>query len=154
MRGRFDRVRRRVRSRLNQRAHRKAAAHPRTLLAAAGWTPGRRVSIQADISALRAEGYATWPELSHFLELYSGVSIVVPRDGHEVISFDGAQAAAAADREWVAECAGHVGAELVPIGRANNHHAIVLLARDGRLFATFPTYFWSLGDTVVEAIER
>jgi hypothetical protein len=31
---------------------------------------------------------------------------------------------------------------------------VVLLAHDGRLFGTFPTYFWSLGDTVVEAIER
>lgn len=133
----IDRIRRGLRSRLNQRAHRKAAAHPRTLLAAAGWNPGRHVSIEADISALRTEGYATWPELSHFLELYSGVSIVVPRDGYEVMSFDGARAAATADREWVAECARHVGAELVPIGRANNHHAVVLLARDGRLFATY-----------------
>lgn len=44
----------------------------RTALAAAGWTPDRRVDIGADIAALEDEGYQIWPGVNRFLESSRG----------------------------------------------------------------------------------
>lgn len=50
-------------------------------LMAGGWYEGRRVPIDADLAALRSEGYDVWPEAEAFLGEYSMMTILIGRDG-------------------------------------------------------------------------
>lgn len=66
------------------------------LLQRAGWTPGRRVDAEADLSELRSAGYVVVAPARAFLAEYSGLT-VASDDGQRIMRIDDREAARHAD---------------------------------------------------------
>jgi hypothetical protein len=121
----------------------------RRVLVAAGWYENRHVSIDEDLSALTAEGYAVWPELLAFLREFSGLNVRTV-DGLAVLEIGASLACTRLWRHWADKYEAEIGRRLAPVGYYSE--MAVMAAEDGRFYGGFDDLFGALGDCLTEML--
>lgn len=124
-------------------------------LRSAGWLPGRRVEIGADLAALDKENHKLFDQALEFLREYSSLIIRFNRDGEpDELWFSSARACDLIFPEWIEEYSRRVGMILAPIGSANGEYLVILIGEDGSFYGGFDGEFGSLGANALEMIEN
>ena len=124
-------------------------------LRGAGWLPGRRVEIGADLASFREEQCGTFDRALEFLREYSGLTIIFDRDGEpDELWFSGARACDLIFPEWIDDYSRRTGMALVPVGATNGEYLVILIGEDGSFYGGFDDVFGSLGASLLEMIEN
>lgn len=119
------------------------------LLQRAGWTPGRRVDVEAALGELSAAGHALVAPVRAFLAEYSGVT-VASDDGRRSIRIDGHEAARHADPDWCFAYSEGIGRALTPIGEYS--HMTLLIDEAGAFWGGFDADYGFMGDDIVDVV--
>lgn len=124
------------------------------LLAAAGWMEERKVDVEPQLAALRANGFSVWPEVTPFLEEFSGIVLsFVRNDRLDTAWVDPVRATSWADRPSVEAYEDRLGVKLVPVGYANHDHLLLMASDGGRFFGGYDAFLADLGASPVGMFE-
>ncbi len=128
-----------------------------TALAAAGWTPDRRVPVDAWLGLLVAEGYTATPAAVELLINLGGLVVHLPADPpsnpypHDLV-FDPIHYGSG-ERDRVAEWEAALGLGLFPVGYVTQAYPLWVTG-SGVVFYGFEYGLYSLGGTFAEALDR
>jgi hypothetical protein len=105
-------------------------------LRAAGWYPGRTVSVELWDDQLRRDGYEVHDSARRFLAEFGGLAIQAAGPGSEItrshVKIDPSVALGEHDR--LTTYFPQLGPTLVPVGEIENGHALLALDEDGAAF--------------------
>ena len=128
-----------------------------TALTAAGWTPGRRISIDEWVSQLLTEGYTPTPLAVELLANLGGLVVHLPADpprnpySHDLV-FDPIYFGSG-ERDRVVEWESVLGIGLVPIGHVTQAYPLWVTG-PGAVYYGHEFGLFSLGDSFPEALDR
>lgn len=119
-------------------------------LAHAGWYAGRRVPIDAALTAYREAGLVPWPEAEDLLTEFDGLRIYGPDNPHPV-TIDACETLADTDQSWLASYERAAGTTLIPVGE---YYAMVIhLGQDGWFYGGYDGDFGKLDDNVRDLVD-
>jgi hypothetical protein len=126
-------------------------------LAASGWTPDRRAATAQWVSQLESEGFTMLPEAVKLLESFGGLNVVPRKDASdaysaEVLRFDPVLAASG-EFDRIDYWQRRLNTPLSPIAETGGG-AILLLAKDGRVFSCWDGVLWLDGTSFEDALEN
>jgi len=129
-------------------------------LKAAGWRPGRKVTTRHWESLLRHANNPVYPVVVEFLQEFGGLTIYHPNPGHPetddrdiCISPSIAAEHNAIEEDGLIDMNARAGCALCAIGTAREHHILLLMAADGRVFGAMSDLLWLFGMSGCDAIE-
>ncbi|MFJ2754819.1 SUKH-3 domain-containing protein [Nocardioides sp. NPDC087217] len=126
-------------------------------LAAAGWTPERKIDIKGWVEPLEAEGYRLHPLAEEVLARVGGLTIDPIREcgpnfaNDEPYSFD-PLAAGVGQRALAAEIEDLLGGQYFPVGEWLSYSSVFVEA-GGRVVAAGMGWIWELGATFEESLQ-
>jgi hypothetical protein len=126
------------------------------ILGGAGWFDGRHVSVEAALSAWRADGHTPSYAAIDFVAEFNGLSFAYPRSaavgGMDNCSLDAIAATGAIFSSVVREYEGRTGETLCPVGQAASGHITLLVGNSGRVYGGYDRFLAAYGENGRTAI--
>lgn len=122
------------------------------LIERAGWTPGRRVEVEAMLAELAAAEHIVVQSARDLLAEYSGLEIESQHSRH-TLRIDGHDAAERADPGWCDAYARGIGRALTPVGFFYSHMTL-MIDEDGAFWGGFDDLYGYQGADMVEVVRN
>jgi hypothetical protein len=127
-------------------------------LQSAGWHPARKVDTAKYEKVLEADGYPRVPAALDFLRSFGGLEIVHPNPeapgSMKRIVLDPERAVAKFDFAWAQEYMQRLGESLSAIGTAASGYLLLLMDKQGAVYAGYDDLLYYVGSDALEALDN